>query len=29
VSVLSDVHLNPVYDPEANNTCYCNKDCKF
>jgi len=27
VSMLSDIHIYPRYDPLANNTCYCNDIC--
>ena len=27
VSVLSDVHVMPNYDPYMNNSCYCTVDC--
>jgi predicted MPP superfamily phosphohydrolase len=27
ISMLSDVHILPKYDPLANNTCFCNDEC--
>ena len=27
VTVLSDLHILPIYNPNVNNTCYCSTGC--